>query len=74
MRKRRKMRRRLDPGLIAAIKAVGTRYRLAVLVGIHPSSVLKWRRIPTGRIVQVEKLTGVDRTVLRPDLYKREAA
>ena len=60
-----------DAGLKAAIEAVGTRYRLAINLGLRPSSVLKWRRIPAGRVVEVERATGVDREVLRPDLYVR---
>jgi DNA-binding transcriptional regulator YdaS (Cro superfamily) len=60
-----------DSGLQAAIDAVGTRYRLAQLVQVTPSSVLRWSRVPAERILQVEQVTGVDRKVLRPDLYAR---
>jgi len=61
----------MDSGLQAAVNAVGTRYRLSQLVGVVPSSVLRWTKIPAGRIVQVEKVTGVPREVLRPDLYRQ---
>lgn len=61
----------MDEGLRLAVKAVGTKYRLAKLLGIQPASVLKWTRIPPNRIVEVERATGVDRTKLRPDLYDR---
>lgn len=62
----------MNQGLRAAIEAAGSKYRLAQLLGVHPSSIIKWHRIPSARIIQVEKVTGVDRAVLRPDLYRRE--
>jgi DNA-binding transcriptional regulator YdaS (Cro superfamily) len=60
-----------NDGLHLAIKAVGTRYRLAKLLDISPTAVLKWDHIPTARIIDVERVTGVDRTDLRPDLFIR---
>ena len=65
------MRKKLEPGLRAAIDAVGTRYRLAKLVGVTPTAVLAWTRVPNDRIIDVERVTGVDREELRPDLFKR---
>ena len=65
------MRKKLDPGLRAAITAVGTRYRLAKLLGLSPSAILMWTRVPIGRALEVEKVTGVDREILRPDLFRR---
>lgn len=61
----------MDAGLQAAVAAVGTRYRLAILLKLSPTAVLRWSRIPNGRILQVEQVTGVDREILRPDLYVR---
>jgi hypothetical protein len=59
-----------EAGLQLAIEAAGTRYRLAMLLGIRPASVLKWWRVPSDRIVQVERVTGIPREKLRPDLYR----
>jgi Bacterial toxin YdaS len=59
-----------DSGLRAAIKAAGTRYRLAKLLGVSPSSVLRWTRIPADRVVEVERVTDIPREQLRPDLYR----
>jgi DNA-binding transcriptional regulator YdaS (Cro superfamily) len=59
-----------EEGLRLAIKAAGTRYRLAMLLGIRPSSVLKWWRVPSERILQVEAVTKIPREALRPDLYR----
>jgi DNA-binding transcriptional regulator YdaS (Cro superfamily) len=63
----------MDAGLKAAINAAGTRYRLAKNLKIEPSSVLRWTRIPAERVVAVERVTGVPREQLRPDLYRRSA-
>jgi DNA-binding transcriptional regulator YdaS (Cro superfamily) len=60
---------KLDAGLQRAIEAVGTRYALAKGLGLSPSSVLRWRRIPYKRVKQVEQVTGLDRAELCPDLF-----
>jgi len=61
----------MDAGLKAAVAAVGTRYRLSKMIGVTPSSVLKWKTIPIGRLADVERVTGLPREALRPDLYQR---
>ena len=58
-----------DPGLSEAIRAAGGVSELARQIGISQPSVSNWARIPAERVVSVEAVTGVDRTVLRPDLY-----
>jgi len=58
-----------DDGLKAAIKAAGGMESLARALGINPSAVAQWERVPAERIVQIERLTNVPRNVLRPDLY-----
>lgn len=62
---------KMDEGLQRAVKAVGTRYALAKALKVNPSTILKWHTIPPRRILEVERVTGVDRTILRPDLYRR---
>jgi TorA maturation chaperone TorD len=42
---------------------------LARRIGISQPSVSNWNRIPAERVLSVESLTGVPRTILRPDLY-----
>jgi hypothetical protein len=65
----------LEPGLRLAVEAAGgTITALADLLGIRPQAVAQWDGIPTGRILEIEKVTGVDRAKLRPDLYKRRRA
>jgi DNA-binding transcriptional regulator YdaS (Cro superfamily) len=59
-----------DNGLRTAIKSVGGVQALASLLGLNRQSIYQWRRVPAERVVQVEKITGVLRNVLRPDLYE----
>ena len=59
----------VNRGLQEAIRAVGGVTELARRVGISQPSVSNWTRIPAGRVVAVEAATGIDRSILRPDLY-----
>ena len=64
-----------DPGLSEAIQAAGGVSKLARRVGVSQPSVSNWDKVPAERVLVVEAATGVDRKVLRPDLYQeREAA
>ena len=58
-----------DPRLSEAIRAAGGVGELARQIGISQPSVSNWVRVPAERIVSVEAVTGVDRAILRPDLY-----
>jgi DNA-binding transcriptional regulator YdaS (Cro superfamily) len=62
---------RLSAGLQQAIKVVGTRAELARRLGITPQALSNWQRVPTARIIDVERVTGVPREQLRPDLYRK---
>jgi TorA maturation chaperone TorD len=58
-----------DSGLEEAIRAAGSVSALARKIGIAQPSVSNWNRVPADRVVSVESVTGVHRTVLRPDLF-----
>ena len=58
-----------DPGLQQAISAVGGISELARKIGIAQPSVSNWSRIPAERVAAVEAVTGVDRALLRPDIF-----
>ena len=58
-----------DPGLSEAIRAAGGVSELARQLGISQPSVSNWMRVPAERVISVEVATGVNRAVLRPDLY-----
>jgi DNA-binding transcriptional regulator YdaS (Cro superfamily) len=44
---------------------------LARRLGVNKSSITLWglRRIPAERVLEIEKLTGIPRHDLRPDIY-----
>jgi hypothetical protein len=60
----------MEEGLRAAIAVVGGRVELARDLGVNYRAVLSWRRVPAERLVQVERITGIPRQRLRPDLYR----
>ena len=62
-----------DVGLQEAIKAVGSVSELARRVGISQPSVSNWDRVPADRVLSVEGVTGVNRAILRPDLFAAQA-
>jgi len=63
-----------DEALSLALKPKGAAKRLAEALGITEQAVCQWSRVPAGRVLDVERATGVPRHLLRPDLYPREAA
>lgn len=65
----------MDGALERAIAAAGGTQALANKCGVKYQAVQKWarfKRIPAERVLQIERLTGVSRHDLRPDLYPRE--
>lgn len=58
-----------ETGLEQAIEAAGGVGALARALGMAQPSVSTWRRVPAERVLAVEAVTGVSRTILRPDLY-----
>ena len=59
-----------DPGLQAAVTACGSVQALADRLGKFRQAVSRWRRVPAERVVDVERVSGVPREQLRPDLYR----
>lgn len=59
-----------------AIDAAGGVMPLAGLCKVTYQAVQKWQsgRLPAERVLEIEKVTGVSRHELRPDLYPLEAA
>jgi DNA-binding transcriptional regulator YdaS (Cro superfamily) len=55
-----------------AIERVGGRRELARLLGISHQAIAHWRRVPAERVLIIERLTGVTRHALRPDIYPKE--
>jgi TorA maturation chaperone TorD len=61
-----------DLGLDQAVRAVGGVSELARQIGISQPSVSNWDRVPAERVLIVEAVTGIDRKILRPDLYAND--
>jgi DNA-binding transcriptional regulator YdaS (Cro superfamily) len=57
-----------------AIANVGGRSQVAKRLGVTVEAVRQWieRRIPAERAVELEKISGVHRSELRPDLWDKE--
>ena len=58
-----------DAALTSALEKAGGPSALARHFGISPSAVIQWDRVPPGRVLDVERHTGVSRHALRPDIY-----
>ncbi|HEV3185516.1 MAG TPA: molecular chaperone TorD family protein [Xanthobacteraceae bacterium] len=63
-----------EPGLDQAIRAAGGASELARRLGISQPSVSNWERIPAERVTAIAEATGVDRALLRPDLFAERPA
>jgi DNA-binding transcriptional regulator YdaS (Cro superfamily) len=50
----------------------GGQAHVAREIGVSPQAVLQWRlrgKVPAERVLALERITGVSRTVWRPDIY-----
>ena len=58
--------------LEAAIKKAGGVSALADALGVTKSAIPQWRRakVPAEHLPRIERLTGVQGSALRPDLYQ----
>ncbi|MFV9075500.1 YdaS family helix-turn-helix protein [Serratia fonticola] len=61
-------------GLDRAIVAAGNQRKLALAIGIKPSSLNRWvkkyaGRAPEGRLLKIYEVTGVTPHELRPDIH-----
>jgi len=52
----------------------GLKVRIATELGITHSAVSQWRRVPADRVLEVERITGIPRHELRPDIYPADPA
>jgi len=49
--------------------AAGGASAIARHLGLTPQAVLQWKSVPPERVLDVERLTGVSRYDLRPDVF-----
>lgn len=62
----------MDEALREAIRRAGGQRALGRQLGIAGNAVRQWLRVPAERVLEVERLTGVSRHDLRPDIYPIE--
>lgn len=58
-------------GVELAVQAAGSMHELGRRLGIAWQSVQQWKQIPANRLIEIERVTGVPRERLRPDLYRK---
>jgi DNA-binding transcriptional regulator YdaS (Cro superfamily) len=59
----------MEKGLKRALDVMGGFTPLAKALGISPQAVWQWNTVPPHHVIAIERLTGVPREELRPDLY-----
>lgn len=52
----------------AAEKAGGV-VALARELGIKHTALYSWKRVPAGRVLEVERISGISRHAMRPDIF-----
>ena len=62
-----------DGALERAIEAAGGGNKLAVGIGVTPQALSQWSKVPPLRVLDVERVSGVPRHELRPDIYPAPA-
>jgi DNA-binding transcriptional regulator YdaS (Cro superfamily) len=62
--------RKMSNGLLLLIKEAGGLRPLARILGISHQAILQWDKVPAERMLEIEKLTGIARERLRPDLFR----
>lgn len=59
-------------GIVKAIQWAGSQEELARALGVSQPAISQYlyeRPCPAERAVQIEKVTGVDRRLIRPDIF-----
>lgn len=59
----------MDDTVHRAIRAAGNGSILARELGISPQALFQWDTVPPLRVLEVERITGIPRHELRPDIY-----
>lgn len=58
-----------SPGIRLLLEKVGFR-ELGRRLGISHAAISQWDNVPAHRLVDVERVTGISREQLRPDLFR----
>jgi len=62
----------MEQALTEAIRRAGGLRALGRALGISHQTITQWRQAPPLRVLAIERLTGVSRHKLRPDIYPIE--
>ena len=62
----------LKPPLQQAVAKAGGLRALARQLHITHVAIMQWAQVPPQHVMRIEALTGVARSVLRPDIYPPE--
>ncbi len=60
--------------IAAAASNVGSKAALARHLGLTRAAISQWQSVPPHHVLTVERLSGISRHELRPDLYPMETA
>jgi len=64
--------------VVEAVERAGGISALAMALNVTPQAVWKWvheqGRVPATRVLEVERVSGVPREQLRPDVFRRTEA
>jgi DNA-binding transcriptional regulator YdaS (Cro superfamily) len=63
-----------NPVINVAAKKLGGIVKLSTCLGLSRGAASQWSEIPVDHVARIEELTGIPREVLRPDIFRREAA
>lgn len=63
-----------NPVINVAAKKLGGIVRMSEALGLSRGAASQWFEIPVDHVARLEELTGIPREVLRPDIFRREAA
>lgn len=57
-------------GLEKVVQKVGSKYRLAKLLGLTPQAVYAWDKVHCDYVAEVRKITGLSVKQIRPDFWE----
>jgi hypothetical protein len=63
----------LDTPLDRAARSAGGFPKLAKKLGCSAAAIYQWDKVPVERAIQIERLTGISRQELRPDIFGEAA-